>query len=182
MTSHERVQEFYERGVKAAREGRFMASDHFFQRAVSRAYELSGLEGRVQCARHIARIYKDLGLARMAARHYRRALSMLARDGARDSDLYALIVARLEELGRANLSRVLQGLGVISPGNGPVTPLELNACQVLGEVRSVTECDVVTDELCAKAAERLNNADVPTGKGGLWTARLIRDLCEACQT
>ncbi len=182
MSAHDRVQEFYERGVKAAREGRFMASDHFFQRAVSRAYALSGLEGRVQCARHIARIYKDLGLARMAARHYRRALSMLVREHPGQSELHDLFVSRLEELNQASLSRVLQGLGIISPGNGPVTPLERNASLVLAEVRAVNECGLLDDALCTLAAQHLNDAEVTTGKGGQWTARLIRDLCEACGT
>jgi len=179
MSYHERVQEFYGRGVRAAREGRFMASDHFFQRAVSRAYSLSGVDGQVQCARHIARIYKDMGLARMAARHYRRALSLLVREDARDSEVYAIIVARLEELNRASLSRVLHGLGIISPGNGPVTDLELHASHVIEEVRRIIESGPATDTDCARVAERLNNAEVPTGKGGPWTSRLIRDLCDA---
>lgn len=178
MASYEQVQAFYERGLKAARAGRFMAADHFFQRAVSRAYELKGLEGRVHCARHVARIYKDQGLARMAGRHYRRALAMLSRAGEQRSGLYAHIVSRLEELNRANLNKALGGVGILSPGNGPVTELERNAPLVLEVVRGLTSEGRPSDEDCRKAACRLNDDEVPTGKGGAWTARQVRDLCD----
>ncbi len=173
----DRTREFYERGVRAARQGRFMAADHFFQRAVELVYGLRGTEGRVHGARHIARIYAELGLARMAARHYRRALALLERAGAGGSVLFGVVAARLEELNGANLSRVLAGLGILSPGNGPVTALELHSGQVLDEVRAIAARGEPDDEACARAARRLNAAEVPTGRGGAWTARLVRHLC-----
>lgn len=177
MASTDRTQEFYERGIRAARQGRFMAADHFFQRAVAHVHGPQGVEGRVQGARHIARIYTELGLARMAARHYRRALAMLERAGARGSVLFAAITARLEELNGANLSQALAGLGILSPGNGPVTLLELHAAAVLDEVRALAARGAPDEQVCARAARRLNTAEVPTGKGGAWTAQLILDLC-----
>jgi hypothetical protein len=174
----DRTREFYERGVRAARQGRFMAADHFFQRAVAHLYGLHGAEGQVHGARHIARIYTELGLARMAARHYRRALALLERAGGRGSVLFGVVAAQLEELNGANLSQVLAGLGILSPGNGPVTDLELHCGQVLDEVRAIAAFGAPDDAACARAAQRLNAAGVPTGRGGAWTAQLIRTLCE----
>lgn len=179
MASYEKVQEYYERGLKAAREGRFMASDHFFQRAVAQAYSLHGVEGKIQSARHIARIYREQGLPRMALHHYGRALQMLERAGARESDLYQQLSRNVKELSSVNLDRLLYGLGIVTEVGGPVPTVEACAPLVLKEVRALVKGGVPTDKECAEVAKRLNKSGVPTGKGQSWTMRHIRDLCNA---
>lgn len=179
MSSFERVHEYYERGLQAAREGRFMAADHFFQRAISKAYDLQGFQGKIQAARHMARIYKDQGLVRMAARHYARALKLMEHSGLADSGEYSVVSNQLREMNAINLDRMLAGLGIDASGTGAVPRSEVHASEVLGLVRELTRGGVPTDTECEQAAQSLNAAGRTTGRGKPWNLRLIRDLCEA---
>jgi len=179
MSSFERVHEYYERGLQAAREGRFMAADHFFQRAISKAYDLQGAHGKVQAARHMARIYKDQGLVSMAARHYARAMKLMEHSGQSGTAEYAVVASQLRELNEVNLERLLSGLGIDASGTGAVPLSEVHASEVLAVVRKLTRQGPPTNGECEEAALALNAAGRTTGQGKPWTSRLVRDLCEA---
>ncbi|MBU1000911.1 MAG: hypothetical protein KKE73_00105 [Proteobacteria bacterium] len=179
MSSFERVHEYYERGLQAAREGRFMAADHFFQRAIARAYDLQGYRGKVQAARHMARIYRDQGLVLMAMRHYARALKLLEYSDLAGTSAYEEVAKQLRELNGINLDVMLSGLGINASGTGAVPPSEVHSSEVLGLVRELTRTGAPSDGDCELAARRLNASGRTTGRGLPWTMLLIRELCNA---
>ncbi|BBD07564.1 hypothetical protein [Desulfovibrio ferrophilus] len=179
MSSFEHVHEYYERGLQAAREGRFMAADHFFQQAISKAYDLHGFQGKVSAARHMARIYKDQGVVRMAARHYARALKLMEQSGLARTTGYAKVAGQLRAMNGINLDVMLMGLGIDASGTGAVPLSEVHASEVLGLVRELTRMGAPSDGDCELAAHRLNAAGCTSGRGLPWTGRLIRDLCNA---
>lgn len=179
MSTYDRIQEYYERGLKAARMGRFMAADHFLHKAVVNAYDLDGEYGNVLIAEHLARIYRDQGMVRMAQKHYRRAMKLLERQSKHDSPMHAEMARRLEEMRKANIGRYLQGVGIATLPVPPVPPVEASAPAALREIRRLTRDGVPTLEECRRAASRLNGKGSTTGRGLPWTASEIMDLCEA---
>ncbi|WP_461209481.1 hypothetical protein [Desulfocurvus sp. DL9XJH121] len=179
MNIHDRVQEDYERGLLAVRQGRFMAADHFFQRAVLRAYDLNGLEGKIETANHVGHIYLDQGLVRMAARHFARALKLYERSGAVRGALYEDIRARYLSLCGFCLDSVVQGLGIDASGNAPVPRLESQCPQVLRVVRALERDGSLSPGDCDRAARTLNAQGCSTGRGAPWTAAAVLRLCGA---
>ena len=177
MNTFDHALEDYDRGLLAARQGRFMAADHFFLRAVKRAYGLDGLGGKVEAARRLGEIYADLGLLRMAARHYVRALKLLTRSGISDSPLHEDIADRYARLCAINLDAALHGLGIDASGTGPVPRTEAHCTLVTGVLRSLHRNGTPTLGECERAAFALNRQDCATGRGEPWTAAMVLRLC-----